>query len=81
MSNMWGYISEKEAALEGFTHHGWYYGIPIWIAPDHEDCLVSVKWTPLEYVFDTFPMIEMLLRPLLYPDGEQGFQYKVGKEI
>lgn len=28
---MLGYITEKKAKTEGFTHHGSYYGIPIWM--------------------------------------------------
>ncbi len=77
---MLGYMTEKEALEIGFTHHGEYYGIPLWIAPD-KDFMVATKWAPMEYVMTAFHHIEAFLRSILFPEDEPGFQLSLGLEI
>lgn len=48
---MLGYMTEKEAIAHGFTHHGRYYFLPIYICPGHVPFVAS-KFTALEYVYD-----------------------------
>lgn len=50
------YISEKEAKGLGFTHHGYAYGLPVWVDP--ESITIAIKFFPFEYLFD---IIEVFL--------------------
>lgn len=77
-----GYMTAREALRDGFTHHGSYYGIPVWVAIDGPDGLVvAAKWGPLEYVMTVLHYIEGILRTVFYPDDEPTFQFLVGKPI
>lgn len=76
---MLGYMTQKEAKREGFTHSGSYYGIPVWIAEPHGYCMVATKWAPLEYLMTLFHHIEGICHSLL--GTEPSFMFKVGKEI
>lgn len=77
---MLGYMTEREAKENGFTHHGKYFGIPVWVAPDN-DFMVATKWAPMEYVMTAFHYIEGFLRSMFYPDDEPVFQFLLGQEI
>ena len=77
---MLGYMTEKEAVSHGFTHHGNYYGIPIWVAPER-GFMVATKWAPMEYVMTAAHYIEAFLRSVFYPDDEPTFQFSLGEEI
>jgi hypothetical protein len=76
-----GYIAPAQALAKGFTHHGKYYGIPIWIAPENPDCPVVCKWAPMELLFSAAMFIEQTLRPMMFPDEEPVFQFGVGDLI
>lgn len=78
--NMLGYMTAKEALQNGFTHHGKYFGIPCWIAPE-KDFMVATKWAPMEYVMTAFHHIEGFLQSVFYPDDEPGFNFMLGEEI
>ena len=77
---MLGYMTAKEAVANGFTHHGKYFGIPVWVAPD-KDFMVATKWAPMEYVMTVAHVIEGFLRSVLQPDDEPVFQFLLGPEI
>ena len=77
---MLGYMTAKQAKALGFTHHGKYYGIPIWVAPD-SDFMVATKWAPMEYLMTAAHYIEGFLRSVLYPDSEPVFQFEIISEI
>lgn len=77
---MLGYMTAKEAVANGFTHHGKYFGIPIWVAPD-KDFMVATKWTPMEYVMTAAHYVEGFLRSVFRPDDEPVFQFLLGPEI
>lgn len=77
---MLGYMTKAEALENGFTHHGRYYGIPLWITD--EICpVVATKWYPMEFVMDLFHVIEITMRSLLFPDDELVFQFQIGMPI
>lgn len=77
-----GYMTATEARAEGFTHHGSYYGIPLWIGQvDGEAPLVATKHIAMEPVMSLFHILEGLVRAVCWPDEEPGFLFKVGKEI
>lgn len=79
---MLGYMTAKEAKAQGFTHHGKYFGIPVWIGnPERDGMLVATKWAPLEYLMTLFHAIEGLMRATLYPEDEPAFQFQVGPKI
>lgn len=79
---MLGYMTAKDAAEAGFTNHGSYYGIPIWIgAPDSEVPLVATKHVALEPLMSLFQWIEGAVAAAAYPDVEPAFMFKVGPEI
>lgn len=49
LASLLGYMTEKQAIAEGFTHHGAMYGFPCWIGdPDGEAPMVATKWAPVE---------------------------------
>lgn len=77
---MLGYITEKEAFELGFTHHGKYYGIPIWCAPEN-DMMVATKFFPFEYLMTAFCYIEGFLHAAFLPDQEPYFMFLVTDEI
>jgi hypothetical protein len=77
---MLGYMTAKKALENGFTHHGKYYGIPIWVAPD-KDFMVATKWAPMEYVMTAFHYFEGFLSDMFFPDSEPTFQFLLGPEI
>lgn len=77
---MLGYMTAKEALENGFTHHGKYFGIPVWVAPD-EDFMVATKWAPMEHVMTAAHYIEGFLRSVFRPDDEPVFQFLLGPAI
>lgn len=77
---MIGYMSPTEAKRHGFTHHGSYFGIPVWIAPN-AGFMVATKWFPMEYVMSAFHVIEAAIRSVACPDDEPFFQFVLGMEI
>ena len=78
---MLGYMRKKDALKCGMTHHGSYYGIPVWMAPDNPDFLCCAKWRPFDYLMNLFCHIEGFMRSILFPDDEPIFQFKVGDKI
>lgn len=75
---MLGYMTEKEALSHGFTHHGRYYGIPVWMS-DKVGCpAVVAKWAPMELVMSLFHVIEGLMQS---PYGEPVFMFRQGPRI
>lgn len=79
---MLGYMTEREAAEHGFTHHASYYGLPIWIGDVDTDApLVAAKWAPAEYLMSAMHVIEGLMLELFLPDREPAFMFKVGRRI
>lgn len=80
---MIGYTTAKMAKGLGCTHHGSYYGIPIWMGDiDSEAPLVFAKWAPLDLLMLAFSWIEGLLFPLVHgPEAQPMFMFKVGSEI
>jgi hypothetical protein len=83
MSGALGYSTASEAKGLGCTHHGSYYGIPVWMGDiDSEAPLVFAKWAPLEPLILVFSHIEGLLFPLVHgPDAEPMFMFKVKGRI
>ena len=78
--NVFGYISASEALSYWFTHHGKYYGIPVWIAPD-AGFMVATKWELAEPVMIVATWIEGFLLSVFYPDDEPTFQFLLGPKI
>ena len=80
---MLGYMTEKAAKAFGCSHHGSYYGIPLWMGDiDSEAPLVFAKWAPLDLIIPIFSMIEGLLWPLVHGrDTEPMFMLKVKQAI
>lgn len=78
---IFGYMTAAEAVDEGFTHHGSYYGLPIWWGEMDGCPLVAVKWQPANFLMDWLQELEMLLAPIARPGVEPFFLFKVGKPI
>lgn len=76
-----GYMTERQAKVNGFTHHGSYYGIPVWIGDPHGEFRVATKWAPLECVMTTAQAIEGFLLETFYPDDEPAFRFVVKRAI
>ena len=80
---MFGYITERKAVTYGMTHHGTYYWIPIWVAPENPKTGFSLcaKWMPLDYMIPIISSGEMFLRACFFPNDEPCFQFKIGRRI
>ena len=78
---MLGYMTKKEALAGGFTHHGSYYGIPLWIGDPEGKFMVATKWAPMELLMTAAHYIEAFLEMVFFPDEEPGFRFWVGPEI
>lgn len=78
---MLGYMNAKAAKAAGFTHHGKYFGIPVWIGDPDGDCMVATKWAPMEHLMTVFHVFEGILRAVFFPGEEPVFQFLVGPEI
>jgi hypothetical protein len=78
---MLGYMTSAEAKSQGFTHHGKYFGIPVWVGNPGEGMMVATKWAPMECVMTAFHHIEGFSRSMFWPDDEPMFQFLVGPEI
>jgi len=78
---MLGYMTKKQAIYSGMTHHGSYYCIPVWMAPNDPDFLCCAKWYPFEFLISMLHDIEGFFRSMLFPYDEACFQFKVGEEI
>ena len=78
-----GIMTAAEAKAAGFTHHGSYYGIPLWMGDvDSDGPSVAVKWVPLDCVMDLFIHIEGLFFPLVHgADAEPMFMFKITGEL
>lgn len=77
---MLGYMTEKEAKEYGFTHHGSYYGIPLWMGDfESEAPMIATKWSPLEHVMTIFHFIEGACHAIL--GTEPSFMFVVKDEI
>ncbi len=74
-----GYINAKEAVKRGFTNHGKYYGIPVYIRDDIE-FEVTAKWVPLDILIELVTYIEMIIASIFFPERE-GFMFLVGPKI
>ena len=55
---MLGYMTERQAKANSFTHHGSYYGIPVWIGDPHGEFRVATKWAPFEFLMSAAHGIE-----------------------
>lgn len=76
---MLGYMTAEQAKANGFTHHGKYYGIPIWMNDDEYAPMICTKWAPMEAVMTMFHYIEAFMASFLW--DEPMFMFKKGKAI
>ena len=77
---MLGYMTKQQAMAHGLTHHGSYYGIPLWVKPGAR-FMVATKWAPFEYLMTLFQYIEGALGGTFFPENEPAFMFKVGSKI
>lgn len=78
---MIGYIQEAQAKAEGFTHHGLYYGLPIWIALNTDEPMVAAKVVWLDWLIPIISTIENIVRSIMRPGDESGFMFTITREI
>ena len=79
---MCGFVTEQEAAEKGFTHHGKYYGLPVWIAPDGPDgAVVEPKCRIFGWMIGAICYLEIIFRIIMYPRHEPVFQITTIKPI
>ena len=76
---MLGYTTAKQAKAEGFTHHGSYFGIPVWIGDPHGEMLVGTKWAPMDWVMDLASYIEAAIHDMR--GTEPSFMFLLKGEI
>jgi len=79
---MMGYMTVEQAKSYGFTHHGRYYGIPLWVGFTEDDMpIVATKWAPLEPVMTVLHFVEGVVRAIAFPNDPPCFQFQVGDQI
>lgn len=78
---MLGYITKKQAKNIGITHHGSYYGIPLWMgAIDGDSPMVFAKFYPFEFFL--IPLITFIEQTINSIKGRpEMYMFKVLKEI
>jgi hypothetical protein len=72
-----GWMTASDAINNGFTHHGRYFGIPVWLAPENSSFPVAVKWAPMEYIMTVAMFVECTLRPVFFSGDDPCFQFTV----
>lgn len=76
---MLGYMTQKEARENGFTHHGRYFGIPMWMSPASREAVT--KWAPMDFVVAAVHLVEGFLRSAFYPNRRPVARLMLGPEI
>lgn len=77
-----GYITKKKALALGFTHHGSYWGIPVYMDNDEYCPLICAKWIPLYCIFPLVETIEYILFFIVFQHEETYFRFtKKGKIV
>jgi len=79
--NILGYVKESTAKDYGFTNHGSYYGIPLYISTDPDFAVVAIKWTPLEYIMPVLHKVDWFFRRLLMADYRRDYLFHIGRKI
>ena len=80
--NIFGYMNAKQALAAGFTHHGKYYGIPLWITDpddDNDGPMVATKFVWMEPLMSLWHHVEQTLWSLRGEDP--GFMFMIGAPI
>jgi len=78
---MLGYMTERQAKANGFTHHGSYYGIPVWIRDPHGEFCVATKWAPFEWLMTAAHVFEGFLLSTFFPERPPAFRFIVKRPI
>lgn len=76
-----GFMTEQKAKELGFTHHGSYFGVPIYIGDPYGQCMVTVKHPILDPLFDLMGVLEGIFRPLVHPENPAVFQFRLKGRI
>lgn len=76
---MLGYMTAETAKGHGFTHHGKYFGIPVWIGDPDGDMMVATKWAPMEIAMTAGHYIEGAIHAMR--GTEPSFMFVLGKQI
>jgi len=63
---MLGYMRKNEARAIGFTHQGYYFGIPLWLTKSERPMIVA-KWYPMEFIITFLQRSEVFIRCRLTP--------------
>lgn len=80
IKNLFDHMTATQALENGFTHHGSYYGIPLWVAPGNS-FMAATKWAAMEPVLSLFHVIESVVRGVFQPYAEPVFKFGIGREI
>lgn len=67
-----GFMEAQEAFSHGFTHHGRYLGMPVWVGAPFGTTCMAAKWAPLELGVVCLWMAQCLLHQL-YGSGKAEF--------
>lgn len=78
---MLGFMSKQEALSLGYTNHGKYFGLPVYLADDGPGLMVTAKCKWLNWAVDVIATVEGILRDTFRPQDPPGFQFWVGPRI
>ena len=66
-----GYVTEAEAKLLGFTHHGRYFFVPVYMGALDSGVLDELeKFLPMGWLIDVCTVIEQTLQEAFWPEDE-----------
>lgn len=67
-----------------FTHKGWYWFCPIYLAQEHGEFIVEARWAVLEPVFSLCSVLDQMrifLTSMFDPDYEPTFMFRITGEL
>ncbi len=67
-----GWMDAQEAFSHGFTHHGRYCGMPVWLGEPFGHLQITAKWAPLELAVVILWMAHSL-RPSIFHRSKAEF--------
>lgn len=74
-------MNAAKALAEGFTNHGKYFGIPVWLAEEGDGLRVAAKWPLGDALITLAATIEDFLREAFFPERPPMFQFWMGPKI
>jgi len=80
---MFSYLTKEDLLRQKFTHHGRYYGLPIWIG-DHGDdkqFMIAPKYKFTGKIMHLMMGADEIIQFFTRPGEEYSLKFFIGREI